>query len=658
MCGLAGWFDPARGAPSEARLLRMLGLLRHRGPDGFGIYRGKGIGLAHARLSIIDLETGQQPMGNEDGSLWIVFNGEIFNYLELRQDLVRRGHRFSSTSDTEVILHLYEDLGVEALTRLNGQFAFALWDARKREILLARDRMGIRPLFYARHGEEWLFASEIKALFADERLTREIDPVALDDVFTFWLPLSPRTAFAGVRELPPAHWLRISEGGWVSGRYWDLPAQADPRDAHPEKFYAEGLLDLLVDATRIQLRSDVPVGAYLSGGLDSSVTAALIRRCSTSPLSTFAVTFRDPEFDESAKQRIMTEFLGTDHETVACEERNIAEAFAEVIWHAEVPLLRTAPAPLFLLSRLVRENGFKVVLTGEGADEILAGYDIFKEDKIRRFMEACPGSRLRPLLLQRLYPYLRLSPARSVAYARAFFGAPAAPFAEAYRSHAPRWNMTAGAKVFFSEDLRQRASAEPAAERAARALGSTGTDALGRAQEIEIRTLLPGYILSSQGDRMLLAHSVEGRFPFLDHRVVEFCLRIPPVLRLKALREKYLLRRALAGLLPAPILRMVKQPYRAPDARCFLGEDALVSEFLSPASLAETGFFDPARVERLAEKLREAPASGFKDNMAFVGILSAQLLHRLFVRDFSVGNGPEMHEVRLVDADAREQPRR
>ncbi|MBI4878280.1 MAG: asparagine synthase (glutamine-hydrolyzing) [Planctomycetes bacterium] len=658
MCGLAGWFDPSRGAPDEARLRRMLGLLRHRGPDGFGIYRGRGVGLAHARLSIIDLETGQQPMCNEDGSLWIVFNGEIFNYVELRGDLLRRGHRFSSSSDTEVILHLYEDKGVEALADLNGQFAFALWDARKREILLARDRMGIRPLFYARHGEEWIFASEIKALFADERLAREIDPVALDDVFTFWTPLSPRTAFVGVRELPPAHWLRVGEGGWTSGRYWDLPEEADARDVHPEKFYAEGLLDLLVDATRIQLRADVPVGAYLSGGLDSSVTAALIRRCAASPLATFSVTFHDPEFDESAKQRVMTEFLRTEHKTVACEEPDIARAFPEVIWHAEVPLLRTAPSPLFLLSRLVRENDCKVVLTGEGADEILAGYDIFKEDKVRRFMAAFPDSRLRPLLLQRLYPYLRQSPTRSLAYARAFFGAPASPFAEQYRSHAPRWNLTAGAKVFFSEDLRRRASAEPAAERVALSFGALPANALGRAQEIEIRTLLPGYILSSQGDRMLMAHSVEGRFPFLDHRVVEFCLRVPPVLRLKALREKYILRRAMAALLPDSILRMVKQPYRAPEARCFLGGDALASELLSPESLAATGFFDPPRVERLTAKLRSTPVSGFKDNMAFVGMLSAQLLHRLFVRDFRAERGPEIHEVRLLDGDARGQPRR
>ncbi len=653
MCGLAGWYDPAGGPSSEALLRRMLRLLHHRGPDEFGIYRGRGIGFAHTRLSIIDLSTGQQPMCNEDRSLWIVFNGEIFNYLELREGLLRRGHRFASTSDTEVLLHLYEEKGADALADLNGQFAFAIWDSLKRELFLARDRVGIRPLFYARHGDEWLFGSEIKALFADRRLKREIDPVALDDVFTFWMPLSPRTAFVGVRELPPAHWMRIGENGSVMGRYWDLPTEAEPAGARPEEYYAEGLRELLIDSTRLQLRADVSVGAYLSGGLDSSVTAGLVRHFTDSRLSTFSVTFRDPEFDESDKQRIMTEFLKTDHAAVACGDQDIAEAFPSVIWHAEVPVLRTAPAPLFLLSRLVRESSYKVVLTGEGADEILAGYDLFKEDKIRRFMAVFPDSRLRPLLLQRLYPYLRQSPTKSLAYARAFFGAPIAPFDGAFHSHAPRWNMTAGGKVFFSDEILRRAAEQPAQERVARALGNPGGDPLGRAQQIEMRTLLPGYLLSSQGDRMLMAHSVEGRFPFLDHRVVEFSLRIPPHLRLKGLREKHILRRAMAGLLPEAILGMVKQPYRAPDARCFLGGagDTSVPELLSSDNLAESGYFDPLRVGQLVAKLGASEVSGFKDNMAFMGILSTQMLHRLFIRDFGASGGEEIRGVRVVEGD-------
>ena len=656
MCGIAGIYDPGMGIPSDRLLRRMLYLLRHRGPDEFGIYRGRGIGLAHARLSIIDLSTGQQPMSNEDDSLWIVFNGEIFNYIELRKDLVAKGHRFRTGSDTEVILHLYEDKGAGALADLNGQFAFAIWNTREKELFLARDRMGIRPLFYANCGREWIFGSEIKAIFADARIRRKLDPVGLDDIFTFWAPLSPRTAFEGVLELPPAHYLVINERGCRLERYWNLPMESDPAGVHPEDYYAEGLRELLIDSTRLQLRADVPVGGYLSGGLDSSVTASLICHYTRSTLHTFSVAFEDPEFDESAKQKIMSEYLGTNHKTFSCGSSDIAASFPAVIWHTEVPILRTAPAPLFQLSRMVRDNSFKVVLTGEGADEILGGYDIFKEAKVRRFIEASPGSKMRPFLWQRLYPYLRNSPTRSLAYARAFFEAPSAPFGEEFRSHAPRWNMTSMGKRFFSGDYFMEAGKPSASDRVARFFGSNGArgkiDPLNRAQEIEIRTLLPGYILSSQGDRMGMAHSVEGRFPFLDHRVVEFSMKIPPNLRLKGLREKHILRKSMSQHLPAEIRNMVKQPYRAPDAKCFLGTggETLVDEMLSTNYVAETGYFNPKQVETLVLKSRRNAITGFKDNMAFIGILSTQLIDKLFIREFNPDREIESSLVRAIEA--------
>ena len=657
MCGIAGTFSPGMGLPSESLLRKMLHLIRHRGPDGFGVYRGPGIGLAHARLSIIDLATGQQPMCNEDRSLWIVFNGEIFNYVELREELRKRGHEFRTLSDTEVILHLYEDYGTDSLSLMNGQFAIAIWNARERKLFLARDRAGIRPLFYARKGENIIFASEVKAIFADPRFMPEIDPIALDDVFTFWSPLSPRTAFKEVSEIPPAHYLAIDRNGAVLKKYWELPAACDPPGDRTERYYQEELRGLLVDSTRMQLRSDVPVGAYLSGGLDSSVTASLIRNFTGSDLSTFSVRFEDPEFDEGSKQKVMAEYLRTDHRDITCRYSDIAESFKKVIWHAEVPILRTAPVPLFLLSRYVRENSFKVVLTGEGADEILAGYDLFKEAKIRRFMAASPDSRVRPLLLHRLYPYLRNSPTRSIAYAKSFFGASIHPFGEEYYSHAPRWNMTSMGKSFFSQDLKCCLSGIPSpAERIAQFFCSSSwsekIDHMTRAQEIEFRTLLPGYILSSQGDRMLMAHSVEGRFPFLDHRVVEFCMRLPPSLRMKGLEEKYILRKSMSDLLPEEIRNMVKQPYRAPDSKSFFGKhnDAVVDELLSPSSIKKKGYFDPQQVEKLVTKCRRNPVIGFKDNMGFIGILSTQLLDELFVRDFSSCGEINASDVRVVEA--------
>lgn len=654
MCGIAGIFQQSNTVPEEAILRRMLYLMRHRGPDEFGTYVGHGIGFAHARLSIIDLSTGQQPMSNEDDSLWIVFNGEIFNYIELRNDLISRGHRFRTRSDTEVILHLYEEKKGGALEDLNGQFAFAIWDNNRKELFLARDRMGIRPLFYARAGNDWVFGSEVKAIFAHPGVTRKIDPVALDDIFTFWLPLSPRTAFEGICEVPPAHSLTITDHGATLARYWDLPEETDPRGLHGESYYAEALRELLVDSTRLQLRADVPVGAYLSGGLDSSVIASLIRNFTPNPLRTFSIRFEDPEFDESDKQKIMSDYLGTEHSDFTCSCADIGEAFPKVIWHTETPILRTAPVPLFLLSRLVRDNSYKVVLTGEGADEILAGYDLFKEAKVRRFIQVSPESRMRPLLLNKLYPYLQNSPTRSVAYAKAFFGAPIDPFPTEFHSHAPRWNMTSMIKVFYSRDLRAEIASSSSPERVARLFEGGGRskslDPLTWSQEIEIKTLLPGYLLSSQGDRMLMGNSVEGRFPFLDHRVVEFAMRIPPGIRMKGLSEKYVLRKSMEGLLPREINRMVKQPYRAPDAKSFFGiaGGELAGEMLSPGCISRKGYFDPINTERLVNKCRGNPTTGFKDNMAFIGILSTQLLDQLFLREFDSSGEISEDRVRVM----------
>lgn len=644
MCGIAGILSRDGRSCTGETLRRMLYNLRHRGPEELGIYLGAGAGLAHARLGIVDLSTGRQPMQSEDGSKWIVFNGEIFNYLELRKDLSARGFRFRTTSDTEVLLRCYEEKGPACLDDLNGQFAFAVWDRRARALFLARDRVGICPLYYAFCGGDFLFASEIKGIFSDSRVPREIDPLALDDVFTFWFPLAPRTAFKGVFELPPAHWMVVDRHGIRRiERYWDLPQAADGRSRKrsPAEFAAR-LRALLLDATRLRLRADVPVGAYLSGGLDSSVVAAVAAKYFPGThLRTFSVRFDSPEFDEGQKQFLVAQRLGARHEELHCQPRDIGRVFREVVWHAETPLVRTAPAPMYLLSKLVRDRGLKVVLTGEGADEILAGYDIFKAGKIRRFVEACPGSVLRPLLLGRLYPYLARSPARLAAYARSFFFVPPSPFSESFRSHAPRWKTTAQAKVFFSSELRKTLEkCEPAAERIHRFFsgvnGSRGHDPLWWEQKIEFKTLLPAYLLSAQGDRMLMGHSVEGRFPFLDHRVIEFCATVPPGLRLKGLREKHLLREAMADLLPSEVCQAVKQPYRAPQSTCFFndGASAETMELLSGPSLRFRGYFDPEKVRLLVEKCRIRRAGGFRDDTALVGIVSTVLLDELFIRRF------------------------
>jgi len=346
--------------------------------------------------------------------------------------------------------------------------------------------------------------------------------------------------------------------------------------------------------------------------------------------------------------------LGTEHESAHCGFSDIADYFKKVIWHAEVPIVRTAPVPLFSLSRLVRESDFKVVLTGEGADEILAGYDIFKEAKVRCFMTGKSEASFRSLLLQRLYPYLSHSPTQSLAFAKSFFGAPSDPFSAEFHSHAPRWKVTAMGKAFYSEELREEiGDSNPAARIVDHMEGANRAgrlDPMAWWQEIEIKTLLPRYLLSSQGDRMLMANSVEGRFPFLDHRVVEFCLNVPPKLRMKGLTEKYLLRKSMSEKLPAEISNMVKQPYRAPDASCFFGdrEHPIVEEELSEDNLRKTGYFNPERVAMLVAKCKKGSAIGFKDNMAFIGILSTQILDRIFLRDFDGTGEIQRDRVRVI----------
>jgi asparagine synthase (glutamine-hydrolysing) len=638
MCGIAGFLECDGGRPDVDLLRRMIAAIRHRGPDASDFFHDRQVGLAHARLSIIDHSGGGQPMANEDGSLWITFNGEIFNYVELRKELLGRGHHFVSHSDTEVILHGFEEWGEDCVQHFNGQWAFAVWDTRERTLFLSRDRLGVRPLFYTWAGGRFLFASEVKSLLEYAAVSREIDPLALDQLFTLWTTVPPRTVFRDIFELPPAHNLTVHEGQAVSRRYWHLdyvpdePPQAD--DA-----YAEQLLNLLVDATRLRLRADVPVGAYLSGGLDSSLTTALIRRFTDAPLRTFSVKFDDAEFDESRFQQDVAARLKTDHTSIRCSPSDIGDVFPDVVRHAEKPMLRTAPAPLFLLSRLVREQGCKVVVTGEGADEMLGGYDIFKEAKVRRFWGRQLDSKLRPQLLGRLYPYLPNLQAQSPAYRQAFFNVRPQDLASPFFSHLPRWELTAKLKQFFSPDLKAEIGDYNVYEEllAKLPIDFGRWPALCQAQHLETTLLLPGYILASQGDRVAMAHAVEGRFPFLDYRIAEFAARLPVRLKLQGLNEKFLLKKVARPFVPESVVKRSKQPYRAPDARSFTRSGTqrepldYVADLLSKDRIVSTGLFAPGAVEWLVRKLRGGQIVGVKDNMALVGILSTQLLVDQFI---------------------------
>jgi asparagine synthase (glutamine-hydrolysing) len=643
MCGIVGLLNTGGArVPPEEVLRRMIALLRHRGPDECGALFSPPVALGHSRLSIIGLGNGTQPIGNEDGSLWIVYNGEVFNYLELREQLIRSGHRFVTDTDTEVLLHLYEESGPRCLEKINGQFAFAIWDARRRELFLARDRMGIRPLFFTQADDYFAFASEVKALFTIPGVQREIDPEALYQVFTFWATLAPKTIFKGVQQLQPGHYLKVKDGMIQQYRYWSTP-HWEPEKSWGGSFEEaqEELAALLKDAVRLRLRADVPVGAYLSGGLDSSITTALVTRYFDNRLKTFSMSFEESAFDETPFQKELVTFFGTDHHQAGIANREIRDHLPDVLWHCETPLLRTAPVPLLMLSRLVREHNFKVVLTGEGADEVFGGYNLFKEAKVRAFWGRHPQSRLRPLLLEKLYPYVFDNPSRGRAFLQKFYAVRPGEMDDPLFSHRIRWENGQRNMIFFSEELRSAMGDFNPLKEAVLQLppGFGRWDLFSRAQALEMDTFLCNYLLSSQGDRMAMANSLEIRLPFLDYRLVEFASSLPARWKIQGLDEKHILKRTFRKLLPENIYRRPKQPYRAPVREVFFGpvEETYVEDLLSETALKRSGYFHPSRVAHLVAKFRgeNSSVSSETQNMALVGILSTQLLHRLFVEDFS-----------------------
>lgn len=651
MCGIAGVLNFDNEPVDPRRMAAMIAMLSHRGPDALACTSNGPVALAHTRLSIVDLVGGAQPMSTADGALVITFNGEIFNHPELRAELIACGRQFMTRSDTEVILHAYAEWGEACVHRMNGQWAFAIWDTRRRQLFLSRDRMGIRPLYYTTHGSDFLFASEIKALFAAGK-DPKLDPAGLAQVFTFWTALPPRTVFADVMQLPPGCSMTVRDRTISVQKYWDLDFSTSNDARAAQNDHAHELMELLIDATKIRLRADVPVGAYLSGGLDSSAIAMLATRSAGSDVDTFSIAFDDGEFDERPFQEQAARHLGTRHHVLCCTLGEIAGAFPDVVWHAETPLLRTAPSPMFLLSRSVRDCGYKVVLSGEGADEILGGYDIFKEAKVREYCARRPASRARRHLLRRLYPYLPALQRQPDDLLARFFHATPADVETPFFSHMPRWNMTSKLQLMFSDRMRAELKDYDPYYDLGRSLPDAFYDwgTFERAQYLETKFLLPNYILSSQGDRMAMAHSVEVRMPFLDYRVVELASRVPSRLKMKALLEKSLLKQCMRNHLPAAIVNRPKQPYRAPDGTSFFQHAPSESVRHAMSRVSEAGIFDSGAVAALTEKFRLSRAIGARDNMAFVGVLSTQLLMQQYVHDFAAHADRHRHAHRAAAA--------
>ena len=618
MCGIAGFYSNIEKDTSVNVLKRMLTRIKHRGPDESGVYVSNKIGLGSVRLSIIDLSTGTMPLTNSNKSLWIVFNGEIFNYIELKDDLLKKNHIFNTNSDTEVIVHLYEEYGADFVNRLNGQFAIAIWDKNKEELFLARDRV-------------------IKSIMEFPGVTLKISPKALSQYFTFWTSLSPRTAFDGVFELPPGTYMTVNSKENKITKYWDLPIfKPNNYEYSTLDEAAEEFENIFSDAVKLRLRADVQVAAYLSGGIDSSITTSFIKKILPDNLRTFSIGFSDKEYDESSYQNIAAKYFKTQHSSITCSSDDIAENFKDVVWHAEAPLLRTAPAPMNLLAKCVKDHNIKVVITGEGADELFGGYNIFKETKIRHFWAKDPQSKYRPLLLKKLYPYLPQMKNTNTNVLKMFFGYKLKETSSPIYSHLLRWNNTSRINNYLSEDYKELIGDYNPIEEITDQLETKleGYDYLSKAQWIELNLFMSGYLLSSQGDRMAMANSIEGRYPFLDYRVIEFCMKLHPDLKLHGLNEKYILKKIMKGKIPESILIRSKQAYRAPIKSVFITEKLpdYLSDMLSEKQIKDAGIFNKDYVNLLINNMKFKDQTSEIDNMALTGILSTQILYDLFVK--------------------------
>jgi asparagine synthase (glutamine-hydrolysing) len=601
----------------------MVRRLTHRGPDGEGFHVAPGIGLGIRRLSIIDLETGAQPISSEDGSVTVVCNGEIYNAPELRNELSAMGHRFRSRSDIEVIVHLYEEYGVQCLERLRGMFGFALWDASRRRLMLGRDRLGIKPMFYAVGGGEFFFGSELKAILAGSHLERTLDVHALKDLLMLGFVLSPKTLFRRIRRLEPGHYLLYQEGALSVHRYWNLrfPAMDDHQPMWNQLQWAQALRDKLAESISVHLRSDVPVGAWLSGGIDSSGIVSLMCEQASRSVSTFSLAYEDPAYDEVTHARTLKDFARYDlaYQEVRFGARDF-ELLPEAVWHCEDPFGFGVEMARMRLSQATSRH-VKVVLTGEGSDEIFGGYSWFRADRFLRPLTAYCGSVCsfvgRRRWMSRRWPQ-----------ASRTLRAPAPMTLARYKRV-----IDSGTAEFhpdlFSEDLTQALSAEiEPDDQGSLPDDFSRWDPFAQLQFLEMTIRLPDYV-TRHLDSVSMAYGLEARVPFLDHELVEFCARIPPALKMRWGTEKYILRKALRQDLPREIVGRRKRGMAAPYGQWMRALPSFAMEMLTERRLREKGYFSFPMVSRMLSEHREGTANHARSLM---GILGVQLWDDLFVR--------------------------
>ena len=629
MCGIVGAIDLTGRRPfPRERVLAMTRALAHRGPDDEQAHLEDGVALGARRLAFIDVANGRQPMANETGTVWVAQEGELYEYPELRRDLLARGHVLRTRCDTEAWVHLYEDHGEEVFGQARGQFAVALWDRDTRTLLLGRDRAGIAPLFYAEADGWLLWASEIKALFASGMVAPEADRMGLDFFFHFWAISGARTCFAGVSQLPAGHYLKVEGGAITVRRYADIDYPDDGAERHDLSAdeAAEELEGLLRDAIRRRLVGEAEVCSYLSGGLDSTMISALSSQEHGTPLKSFTISLDGAGVDEGGKAQQSASLIGSSLTTVRMTARDICDAFPELIVAAESPVLDTSAACMIRLAQAVRPAGCKTTLTGEGADEALAGYVWFKVDTAG----VIPGNpiyrRMRNLFFgplsgggaERLPPFEAIGgtrPAQQITYEMMAHSR--------HRLYSPAmWRAIDGYAPYdeLGLDTARMRRWHP----------------LNRSLYVANKVMLAGMLLSAKGDRPIRSASIEGRFPFLDERVVDFCASLPPRFKLNGLTDKWLLRKVARKALPQAIATRRKTMFRANLSPVFLGagRPAWVDQLLSRESLAATGYFDPAAVQ-VARDVHAAgrwnPFRRIVLEMGLTGVITTQLWHHTFI---------------------------
>lgn len=635
MCGIVGFFNSKYNVENFPQIISdMLSMIKHRGPDEMGYYFNNSIAFGTARLSVIDLHFGQQPMADSTDRYWISYNGEIYNYIELRKELEQKGYSFKTNSDTEVIINSFVAWGVNSFEKLNGGFAFIIYDSLEDCIYLVRDRYGERPLFYTKIGEEFIFASEIKCFHAYKNIKLSFDEDNLQSLLLIWTPLPDNTVFKEVYQVMPGEYLVIKKGNnllrkkYCSLNFKSTPFKGDITEA------TQTLKNLLEKSVRIRMRSDVEVGTYLSGGLDSSIITSIASKLQNNPIKTFSVSFTDDNFDESKEQKLISDKFCTHHTDLKISSDSITRNFLSALWHVEMPVFRTAFVPMYILSERVMKEGIKVVLTGEGSDEFFYGYDIFKETIIRRKIKMIQSIDEKLEKVRKIYPYLKHFQDNLINMVSLFEKYSDEKYKGLF-SHEVRFNNS-----LFSTRLLNKGG-NPYSKLidfiSKNFKEYEDLDSLQKSQFLECNTLLSGYLLSSQGDRMSFSHSVESRLPFLDYNVTNFANSLPLEFKLKNdNEEKHILKKSFLNDLPEQVLNRPKYPYRSPDAYpFFVSKPEYFDDLLALDNLKKNDYLNHVFSLQLIEKLKNLSKEKIsqRENQTFTFLLSILLIQEKFIND-------------------------